>query len=181
MAAATSAKKPPSSGSHPLQFLHAARRGYFRGHRRVGKAGLPVGDADLADIDVALRIQRDAVRGEEFAALEARTVLAAEPRDARAFRIHDREARTEIRHLAVDRHAGTEFADDEVGLLAAAAATQRAGPVQIIPLRLVFAVAVEHLDTMVLAVGDVNPAIRIGDNIVHDVELAGIGAGLAPR
>ena len=57
---------------------------------------------------------------------------------------------------------------------------QRAGPVQIVPLRLVFAVAVEHLHAVVLAVGDIDPAVGVGDDVVDDVELAGIGAGLAP-
>ncbi len=50
----------------------------------------------------------------------------------------------------------------------------------VVPLRLVFAVAVEHLDAVVLAVGDIDPAIRVAAHIVGDVELAGIGAGLAP-
>ena len=81
--------------------------------------------------------------------------------------------------IQVHRHAGPELADDEVRLLAAAAA-QRAGPMQVVPLRLVFAVAVEHLHAMVLAVRDVDPAVRIGDDVVHEVELARIGAGLAP-
>src|SRR5579864_2914538 len=58
--------------------------------------------------------------------------------------------------------------------------THAVGPVQIVPLRLPFAVAVENLDAMVLAVGDVNPAVGVTANIVRDVELAGVGAGLAP-
>ena len=33
---------------------------------------------------------------------------------------------------------------------------------------------------MVLAVGDIDPAVGVGGDVVHDVELAGIGAGLAP-
>ena len=82
--------------------------------------------------------------------------------------------------LQVDRHAWAEFADDEIRRLAAAAGAQRAGPVQIIPLRLVLAVAVEHLDAVVLAVGDIDPAVGVGDDVVDDVELAGIGARLAP-
>src|SRR5881227_3257167 len=91
------------------------------------------------------------------------------------FRVDDGQARTQIRHLAIDRHARTEFANDKIRLLAAAA-IQRAGPVQIIPLRLVFAVAVEHLDAVVLAVGDIDEAVGIGCDVVDDVELAGIGA-----
>ena len=106
--------------------------------------------------------------------------LAAEPGDPVALGIDDREPWAEIGHLAVDRQAGPEFADDERRLLAATAAAQRAGPVQIVPLRLVFAVAVEHLHAVVLAVGDIDPAVGIGRDIVDDVELAGIGAGLAP-
>ena len=52
---------------------------------------------------------------------------------------------------------------------------------QVVPLRLVPAVAVEDLDAMVLAVGHVHPAVRVAADVVRDVELAGIGARLAPR
>jgi hypothetical protein len=41
---------------------------------------------------------------------------------------------------------------------------------QIVPLRLVSAVTVEHLNAMILAVGDIDPAIGVSDDIVHDVE-----------
>lgn len=51
---------------------------------------------------------------------------------------------------------------------------------QVVPLRLVFAVAVEYLDAVVLAVGNIDEAVGVGCNIVDDVELAGIGAGFAP-
>ncbi len=51
---------------------------------------------------------------------------------------------------------------------------------QVIPLRLVLALAVEHLHAMVLAVGDVDEPVRVGRDVVHDVELARIGAGLTP-
>jgi hypothetical protein len=33
---------------------------------------------------------------------------------------------------------------------------------------------------MVLAVGDVDPALGVGRDVVRDIELPGIGAGLAP-
>src|SRR6266481_7038480 len=163
----------------PLDFLQLLQAANDRRHRRIRKAGLPVGDADLAEIDVALRIQRNAVRCEEFAGLEAGTILAAEPRDALSPGVDNGQAGAQIWRLQVDRHARTQLADDEIRL-PAAAAMQRAGPVQIIPLRLVFAVAVEHLHAVVLAVGDIDVAVGIGRDIVDDVELAGIGARLAP-
>ncbi len=86
----------------------------------------------------------------------------------------------EVRRLEVDAHAGAELADDE-GRLLAAAAVEAARAVQVVPLRLVLAVAVEHLHAVVLAVGDVDPAVVVGGDVVGDVELAGLAAGLAPR
>src|SRR5450755_1176269 len=163
----------------PLDFLQLLQAAYDRRHRRIRKTGLPVGDADFAEIDVALRIQCDAVRCKEFAGLKAGTILAAEPCNALSLGIDDGQARAQIWRLQVDRHARTQLADNEIRL-PAAAAMQRAGPMQIIPLRLVFAVAVEHLHAVVLAVGDIDPAVLVGCDVVDDVELARIGAGLAP-
>src|SRR5262249_61736912 len=54
-------------------------------------------------------------------------------------------------------------------------------PMHVDPLRLELAVAVEYLDAMVLAVGDVDPAVSIAADVVRDVELTGIGTRLAPR
>jgi hypothetical protein len=44
--------------------------------------------------------------------------------------------------------------------------------VQVLPLRFEFAVAVEDLDAVVLALGDIDPAIGVGADVVDDVELA---------
>src|SRR5882757_4862527 len=115
-----------------LQLLQAARDAHFRRHRHVRKAGLPVGDADFAEIDVAPGIDRDAVRREEFSGLDARTVLATETRDAVALGVDDGEPWPEVGRLSIHVHPGTEFADDETCLLAATAA-QRAGAMQVIP------------------------------------------------
>src|SRR4051794_30066593 len=41
-----------------LQLLQAARHADLGRHWRIRKAGLPVGDADFAEIDVTLRIDR---------------------------------------------------------------------------------------------------------------------------
>src|ERR1700710_2846176 len=81
---------------NPLKLLQAARHRYLRWHRRIRKTGFPVGDADFADIDVATRVQRDAVRRQEFSGLDAGAVLAAKPRDAFSLSVHDAEARPEI-------------------------------------------------------------------------------------
>ena len=51
----------------------------------------------------------------------------------------------------------------------------------VVPLRLVLALAVEHLDAVVLAVGHVHPAVGVAADVVGNVELAGVGAGLTPR
>src|SRR4029077_3999062 len=118
-------------------------------------------------------------RRQEFAGFKAGAVLAAKPRDTVAFGVDDGQARAQIQPLAVDGHAGAKFADDKIRL-PAAAAVQRAGPVQIVPLRLVFAVAVEHLDAVILAVRDIDKTVGVGCNVVDDVELAGITARLAP-
>src|SRR5216684_4430691 len=74
------------SSLNSCQLLQAA---HHRRYRRIRKTGLPVGNADFADIDVAFGIERDAVRREELAGLEAGAVFAAEPCDAFAFGVDD--------------------------------------------------------------------------------------------
>ena len=46
---------------------------------------------------------------------------------------------------------------------------------------LVFALGAEDLDAVILAVGDVNPAVVVHDDVVHDVELAVAGPRFSPR
>src|SRR5262249_46132539 len=43
------------------------------------------------------------------------------------------------------------------------------------------AIGVEHLDAVVVKIADVNVALRIGGDAVHEVELAGTFAALPPR
>jgi len=52
---------------------------------------------------------------------------------------------------------------------------ERAGTMHVVPLRLVFAAAVENLNAVIFAIRDVDPAFPVGANIMHDVELSGIG------
>ena len=64
--------------------------------------------------------------------------------------IDDRDARAKIRHVAANRLHGAELTDVAHGALARRH-EQAARAVQVVPLRLVLAVAVEHLHAMVLA------------------------------
>src|SRR5262245_36308641 len=50
----------------------------------------------------------------------------------------------------------------------------------IVPLSLVSAVAVEHLAAVVLAVGDVDEAIAVAADVVHQIELPRPAPGLSP-
>src|SRR5205814_9116669 len=83
------------------------------------------------------------------------------------------------RPVAVDLARRPALADVAERVLAARQA-HAVRAVQVVPLRLPSAVAVKDLHPVVLAVGDIDPAIRIAADVVRDVELPGIGAGLAP-
>src|SRR5216684_8211605 len=150
-------------GLHSRHLLELLQRAQELRHRHVGMSAGPVGVAHLADIDVALAVDGEPVRRQEAAGLLPRAVLAAQPRDQAALLVDDREARTDVGVLAVDAHAGPQLADDEFRILAAAgAAIERTGPVHVVPLQLVLAVAVEHLHAMIFAIGDIYPAILVG-------------------
>src|ERR1043165_932553 len=94
----------------------------------------PVGVARLADINVAARIDGEAVRRQELAGLLAGPVLAAKAGDRLALLVDDGEPRADVGVLAVDRHAWPQLADDEARV-PAAAAIERARPVHVVPLR----------------------------------------------
>src|SRR4029077_10506151 len=72
------------------------------------------------------------------------------------------------------------LADIEAAL-PAALHVEAGRPVQVDPLRLELDVPVEHLNAMVLASRDVDPAVGIAADVVRDVELARVGPGLTPR
>src|ERR1700730_8974868 len=104
----------------------------------------------------------------------------AKPAQELALVVDDADAWPEVRALQVDGHRRTKLpdvADRVTGIVH----VKPARAMQVIPLRLILAVAVEHLDAVVLAVGDIDPAISIGADVVHDVEFAWASAGLAPR
>src|SRR5216683_721211 len=148
---------------HPLVFL---QRADVVRTRRLREELRPLRPRHLADIEVAARVDGESVRPEKGGRRRPGMQIA--------------EPRPEIGAVAVDRLHRTKFAD-----IADRPVRIRhedpARPVQIVPLRLVLAVAVEYLDPVVFAVGDVDPTIGVGADVVDDVELAGVGAGLAPR
>ena len=118
------------------------------------------------------------MRRDELAGLQPRAVLAAEPGDAVALGVEDGSRGPRLGTLRLTGMPGPNSP------MMKSAACRRsgtsAGPVHVVPLRLVFAVAVEDLDPVVLAVRDIDPAVGIAGDVMGDVELAGIGAGLAP-
>src|SRR5215469_6676716 len=149
------------------------------GPRLVRERRRPQGPGDFPDIKVASRVNAHSVRTDECRGSQPSMCIAKAAQQS-ALMVDDADARPEIGAVAVDRHRRPEFADvaDRVPEIIH---VEAARPVQVVPLRLVFSVAVEHLDAVVLAIGDINPAVGVGAYVVHDIELAGAGAGLAPR
>src|SRR5438874_10491333 len=141
-------------------------------------AAAPIGEGDFADIDVAARIHREPVRRDELPRIES-GMRMPEPAQQLTVVAVDADPRPAIRQIDVDRHVGPDLADIKSAVLARLHVQPRR-PVHVDPLRFVFAVAVEHLHPMIFPVGDVDPAIGVTADVVRDIELAGIGAGLAP-
>src|SRR5713226_8880298 len=98
----------------------------------------------------------------------------ADPGHHLAFQRVDADPRPDIRPVLVDLAARAAFADVAERVMPVAKA-HPIRPVQIVPLRLPLAVAVEHLDPVVLAVGEVYPTVGIAADVVSDIELAWIG------
>ncbi len=76
-----------------------------RGHGHVRQLG---------DIDVAVTVDRDAMRRNELRI--ARAALFAEPRENLALRIEDRNARAEIGHVFIHPELRAYFGDEEQAL-----------------------------------------------------------------
>src|SRR5262249_42976693 len=149
----------------------------LRRHRvlREARPGL---SRQFANIYVALAIDGDAVRRSELPRQDAAWCLA-KPRQDLALQRMDADARPYFRPVAVALALRPALADVAEQVMPAPQA-HAVWTVEVIPLCLPFAVRVEHLHAVVLAVGDVNPALRIAADVVRNVELAGIGARLAP-
>src|SRR5262249_59457300 len=100
---------------------------------------------------------------------------AAEAREELARVAVDAHAGSDVGHIVVHAHAAADLADVEAALRAALQ-VEPGGAMHVDPLRLELAVAGEDRDAVVLAVGDVEPAVGVAEDVVGDVTLARIGA-----
>ena len=148
------------------------------GSRRVGIDLRPGCPRYLADIDIASRVDSESMRRQELSELGSGRCLT-KPADQLALIIDNADARAEVGDITADRGRRADLADIKDRFVAVRQA-QPARTVQVLPLCLELALAVEDLDAVVLAVGYVDPAIGITADVMHDVELAGIGTRLTP-
>src|SRR5689334_10606797 len=158
-----------------LEFLQRGeclRSGRFRAPLR------PICPGDLADVNIAARIHREAVRRDELAG-GGSADLVTEAADELSTVVDDAHSRSEIRNVAIDRLRRAEFANVADRLMGMGH-VEPARAVQVVPLRLVSSVTVKDLNAMVLAVRDIDPAVRVAADIMHDVELTLAAARLTP-
>jgi hypothetical protein len=90
----------------------------------------------------------------------------AKAADQLALMIDNADARAEIGDITADRGRRADLPDIEDRLVSIRHA-EATGTMQVLPLRLKLAVAVEHLDAVVFAVRDVDPALGVGDDVVE--------------
>src|SRR5919198_535649 len=91
----------------------------------------------------------------------------------------DADARADIGPILVYLAGRAAFADVDQRI-ASGRHAHAVRPMQIVPLGFELAVAVKYLHPVVLAIGYIEPTIGVAADIVRDVELARIGARLAP-
>src|SRR6516165_9762429 len=125
----------------------------------------PQGPAHLADIKIAAGIDRQTMRPDERGRRRAGKRVA-DARQQLALIVDNANPWPEIGVEAVDRKLA-DIADRAMSVRH----EEPAWAVQIVPLSLVFAVAVEYLDPVIFAVGDVDPAVGVGADVVDEVEL----------
>src|SRR5207248_9096504 len=114
----------------------------------------------IANKYVADLINGEPSRPDELARVETGMGMT-EPRQEFALIGIDADPRTAIRQIDIDRHVRSDLADEEARRLGAGLHVEAGRAVHVVPLRLVFAIAVEYLDAVVLAVRDINPAIGV--------------------
>src|SRR3954453_17355041 len=129
------------------------------GPRRVRIDLRPRSPRDLADINIAARVDRESMGGQEPAELRPRWCVA-KAADQLSLMINDADPRSEVGDVAANRGSGADLADIEDRLVPIRHAEAK-GAMQVLPLCLELAVSVEHLDAMVFPVGDIDPAIGV--------------------
>ena len=93
----------------------------------------------------------------------------------------NREPRPEIGNALGERgHSFRAEFTDHRDRLPSPRDEQAARAHEIVPLRLIFAVAVEDLNAVIFPIGDVDPALVIAGDIVDEIELPRVGPRLAP-
>jgi hypothetical protein len=139
----------------------------------------PRSPRNLADIDIASRADSKSMRREKFAKLNARWRVA-KAADQLSLMINDADSRSNIGTVASNRGGGANLADIEDRLVPIRHA-EATGAMQVLPLRFELTVAVEHLDAVVFAVGDIDPAVcrRCGP-VRRETERFGISRLLCP-
>src|SRR6266511_3918112 len=105
----------------------------------------------------------------------------AEARQSLACLVVDVDSIAEIWRFFIHTQSWPELPDVAYRIFFCIVHVERAGTMHVVPLRLVFAVAVENLNAVILAIRDVDPTFLVGANVVHDVELSGIGTRFSPR
>jgi TolB-like protein/class 3 adenylate cyclase/lipoprotein NlpI len=146
--------------------------------RRALGIARPGPPGQLSDEDAALAIDRDPVGRSEMAGFEP-GMHTAEPRQYLTLVAVDADPRTDVRPVAIDLARRSALTDVNQRV-APGRHAHAVRPVQIVPLGLEPAVAGEDLYPVVFAVGDIDPAVGVAADVVRHVELAGVGAGLAP-
>src|SRR4051794_16947608 len=139
----------------------------FRRRRLAAVVPGPGGMRDLGHVDVAVLVHRQPVRRHE---LPRRFAQLAEAAEQLALHVQHADARAEIGRLDVHVEPRPQLPHIAAGALALAE-EQRAGPVQVVPLPLVLAAAIEDLHPVALAVRHIDQAGIVADDVVRQVEL----------
>src|SRR5215212_2916212 len=149
------------------------------GPRRIRIDLRPRSPRDLANIDIAVRVDGESMRSQELAELGPRWRVA-KAADQLSLIINDADPRSEVGDVTANRGGGANLADIEDRLVPIRH-TEATRAMQVLPLRFELTVAVKHLDPVVFAVSDIDPTVGIATDVVDDVELALAGTGRAPR
>src|SRR5215831_5925226 len=139
---------------------------------------VPAADRErhLTNVDIAARIDSDAVRRDELAGSVALDGIA-ETRQELTVAVQDADAVAEPRRVVDTRDAG-QLADVHVAVRTDGHAVWS---MDVVPHRDERAVGVEHLDAVTLTVRHIDSVLIVDRDIVGSNELTGIDARLAPR